>query len=71
MPGRELIDADLTKLSNEDLLKRASTYVFSTGMGDGASILAEVNTCYDLTKIHYTQQKLGFKPSACFISTPD
>jgi hypothetical protein len=58
-------------MSHEELLKRAKGHFFSTGMGDGASILCRVNMKYGLAKIHLMQEQLGFKPDATFVSTPD
>lgn len=67
-----LIDVDLTGLSKEELFERSKEYFFRTGIStSGASKLAQINTYYGLSKIHYAQSFLGFKPNACFISTPD
>jgi len=41
------------------------------GLGDGASYLCRENMKYGLAKIHIVQEKLGFKPNATFLSTPD
>jgi len=68
----ELINADLTKLSKNELLSRAKKYYFRTGIStSGASKLAQINTAYGLSKVHFAQFTLGFNPNACFISTPD
>ena len=41
------------------------------GLGDGAAYLCRENMKYGLAKIHVVQEKLGFKPDATFVSTPD
>lgn len=67
-----LINADLTKLSKEELFERSKEYFFRVGLSEsGTSKLAQFNTYYGLSKMHYAQYALGFKPNACFISTPD
>lgn len=58
-------------VSKDDLLTRAEQYMFSTGLRDGATDLCKANMKYGLAKIHWVQERLGFKPDATFISTPD
>jgi hypothetical protein len=53
------------------LLERASKHYFTLGLGDGASYLCRENMKYGIAKIHIAQEKLGFKPDATFLSTPD
>ena len=53
------------------LLERAGKHHFSMGLGDGASYLCRENMKYGLAKIHIAQEKLGIKPDATFLSTPD
>ncbi len=60
--------SELTKL---DLLDRASQFIFSTGLNDGASKLCKANMKYGLAQIHLIQEKYGFEPKATFISSPD
>jgi len=57
--------------SNEELLARAEAHIFSTGLLDGATYLCKANMKYGLAKIHWIQERLGLKPDATFISTPD
>ncbi len=52
-------------------MNRASRFIFSTGINDGASILCKKNMAYGLAQIHLIQEKYGFTPKACFISSPD
>ena len=55
----------------KQLLERASKHYFTLGLGDGASYLCRENMKYGLAKIHIIQEKLGLKPNATFLSTPD
>jgi hypothetical protein len=55
----------------EGLLTRAEAHIFSTGVRDGATNLCRANMKYGLAKIHWVQERLGLKPDATFISTPD
>ena len=57
--------------NKEELLARAEAHMFSTGLHDGATHLCRANMKYGLAKIHWIQEKLGLKPDATFISTPD
>ena len=52
-------------------LHRAEEHHFSTGVDDGATHLSRMNMRYGLAKMHYIQDKLGFRPNATFISSPD
>ncbi|MBC8461837.1 MAG: hypothetical protein H8D67_28025 [Deltaproteobacteria bacterium] len=55
----------------DELLARAEDHMFSTGLRDGATHLCRANMKYGLAKIHWVQDRLGLKPDATFISTPD
>jgi hypothetical protein len=57
--------------ANDELLAQAEQYIFSTGLLDGATHLCKANMKYGLAKIHWVQQRLGLKPDATFVSTPD
>ncbi len=61
----------LVSLKPNDLLERARTHIFSTGIDDGAMRLALANMQYGLAKIHVAQEHLGFPPHAIFIGAPD
>ncbi|MFX1358393.1 MAG: hypothetical protein ACFFA8_14060 [Promethearchaeota archaeon] len=65
------IYSELANLKKEDLLKRASFFIFSTGLNDGASRLCRENMKYGLSQFHLIQEKYGFEPKATFISSPD
>ncbi len=52
-------------------LERAKEYIFSTGVGDVTSVLAEKNMAYGLAKMHYVQEIYGLKPDATYITAPD
>jgi len=62
---------NISDLSKEELLGIAKNHYFSLGPNDGAASLCKWNFAYGLSKIHYAQEKLGLKPNATFISTPD
>lgn len=55
----------------KEVLKRAKEYIFSTGLGDSAAHLCRENIVFGLAKMHMLQKKLGLKPNATFISSPD
>jgi hypothetical protein len=57
--------------SKDELLARAEAHLFATGLRDGATQLCKANMKYGLAKIHWVQERLGLKPDATFISTPD
>jgi len=61
----------VSELTNSELLKRSSEYIFSTSMDDGAARLCKANMKYGLAQFHLIQEKYGFEPKANFISTPD
>lgn len=61
----------LAKKKHDFLLERGSKHIFSTGIGDCASMLSRVNMKYGLAKIHLVQEKYGMEPNATFISSPD
>jgi hypothetical protein len=62
---------EVSELTKSDLLDRASQFIFSTGLNDGASKLCKANMKYGLAQIHLIQEKYGFEPRATFISSPD
>jgi len=61
----------VSELTKSDLLDRASQFIFSTGLNDGASKLCKANMKYGLAQFHLIQEKYGFEPKATFISSPD
>lgn len=58
-------------VNKEELLARADVHIFSTGLRDSATHLCRANMKYGIAKIHCVQERLGLKPDATFISTPD
>jgi len=62
---------EISELSKLELIRRASDYIFSTGLNDGASKLCKANMKYGLAQFHLIQEKYGFEPKATFISSPD
>ncbi|MFX0057116.1 MAG: hypothetical protein ACFE85_01895 [Candidatus Hodarchaeota archaeon] len=70
MSSRSL-HSNLINLNKEDLLQRASNFIFSTGLNDGASRLCRENMKYGLSQFQLIQEKYGFDPKATFISSPD
>lgn len=60
-----------TSIDKTELLTRARKHCFFVGMNDSGAELCKVNTPYGLASIHYIQDKLGMKPNATFISSPD
>ena len=61
----------ISNLDSRELLKRAESYIFSTGINDGAAKLCKANMKYGLAMFHLIQEKYGFEPKATFISSPD
>jgi len=61
----------VSELTKSELLDRASQFIFSTGLNDGASKLCKANMKYGLAQFHLIQEKYGFDPKATFISSPD
>lgn len=61
----------LSGLTRNELLERAKAHIFSTGVGDGSSLMARENMKYGLAKIQVVQEKFGLEPDATFVSTPD
>lgn len=61
----------VSELSKLELLERASEFIFSTGLNDGASKLCKANMKYGLAQMQLIQEKYGFEPKATFISSPD
>ncbi|MFX1304799.1 MAG: hypothetical protein ACFE9X_15705 [Promethearchaeota archaeon] len=69
--GSSILSQNISELSKSDLLDRASQFIFSTGLNDGASKLCKANMKYGLSMFHLIQEKYGFEPKATFISSPD
>ncbi|MHA1274041.1 MAG: hypothetical protein ACTSQP_19645 [Promethearchaeota archaeon] len=63
--------SNIKDLSKRKLLKRAKSFIFSTGLGDGTSELCKTNMIYGLAQFHLIQEKYGLSPNATFISSPD
>lgn len=61
----------LARYGRQQILERASEHIFSTGLGDGSSLLARENMKWGLAKLHWIQETFGLPPNATFISTPD
>ncbi|MBY8985249.1 MAG: hypothetical protein KGD65_09295 [Candidatus Lokiarchaeota archaeon] len=61
----------VSELPKSELLDRASQFIFSTGLNDGASKLCKANMKYGLAQFHLIQEEYGFEPKATFISSPD
>ncbi|MFX1454588.1 MAG: hypothetical protein ACFFDB_04375 [Promethearchaeota archaeon] len=61
----------VSELTKSELLDRASQFIFSTGINDGASRLCKANMKYGLAQFHLIQEAYGFEPKATFISSPD
>lgn len=62
---------NFSNLNKKELIKRASNFIFSTGLNDSASQLCRENMKYGLAQFQYIQNKFGLDPKATFISTPD
>ncbi|MFX0042293.1 MAG: hypothetical protein ACFE8L_05220 [Candidatus Hodarchaeota archaeon] len=69
--GSNILYQNFSELSKTDLLQRASEFIFSTGLNDGAAKLARANMKYGLAQFQIIQEKYGFEPKATFISSPD
>ncbi len=69
--GSSILNQNISGLSKSDLLDRASQFIFSNGLNDGASKLCKANMKYGLSQFHLIQVKYGFEPKASFISSPD
>ncbi|MFO8018736.1 MAG: hypothetical protein R6U96_08885 [Promethearchaeia archaeon] len=65
------LNQDLSQLKKNELLERASQFIFSTGLDDSASRLCQANMKYGLAKFQIIQQKYGLEPKATFIGSPD
>jgi len=65
------ISHTVAEMSKLELLQRASEFIFSTGLNDGASKLCRANMRYGLSQFHIIQEKYGFDPKATFLSSPD
>lgn len=65
------IARNVSNLQRVELLKRAESFIFSTGIGDGAAKLCKANMKYGLAMFQLIQEKYGFEPKATFISSPD
>ncbi len=65
------IAQNISNLQRVELLKRAESFIFSTGISDGAAKLCKANMKYGLAMFQLIQEKYGFEPKATFISSPD
>jgi len=54
-----------------DLLERAKAHCFFLGLEDSGALLCKANSIYSIAAIHFLQEKIGLKPDATFITTPD
>jgi len=54
-----------------ELLENARKHCFFIGLNDSGAELCKANSPYGIAAIHYVQKKLGKKPDATFIFTPD
>jgi hypothetical protein len=66
-----LITQKISNLEPQDILNRAKSFIFSTGINDGAAKLCRANMKYALAMFHIIQERYGFEPKATFISSPD
>jgi hypothetical protein len=71
MGSTSLTHDKVSHLSKAELLNRAKSFIFSTGLNDGASKLCRANMQYGLAQFHLIQERLGAEPQAAFISSPD
>jgi len=55
----------------DERMRYAEKYLFSLGMGDPAEEVGRINATLYIAKIHYIQEKLGYRPRAMFIGAPD
>ena len=55
----------------DERMKNAEKYLFSLGMNDPAEEVGRINAILYIAKIHYIQEKLGYKPQGMFIGAPD
>ncbi|MBU0495499.1 MAG: hypothetical protein KKA73_01520 [Chloroflexi bacterium] len=58
-------------MDKQELLRRATEHIFSTGLDDSGARLGLANMRYGLAKIHLAQEALGLPPNATFITAPD
>jgi len=58
-------------MTKEDRLNNANKHCFYISVNDSGSELCKANAKYGIAAIHFIQQKLGLKPDASFIGTPD
>ena len=66
-----ILQQKISELTKTELLDRASQFIFSTGLNDGASQLCKANMKYGIAQFQIIQEKYGFEPKATFISSPD
>lgn len=55
----------------DERMKNAEKYLFSLGVNDPAEEVGRTNALFYLAKIHYIQEKLGYKQQGMFIGAPD
>ncbi len=61
----------LKKEEFDGRMKNAEKYLFSLGMGDPAEEVGRINAILYIAKMHYIQEKLGYRPRGMFIGAPD
>ena len=55
----------------DELLARAKEHCFFLGLEDSGALLCKSNSVYSIAAIHYLQERIGIRPDATFITTPD
>jgi hypothetical protein len=67
----KVIDRTDLRADSDKIIREAKKRIFSTGVGDSAHDLTELNCAYGLAKMLISQEELGFEKSIFFASTPD
>jgi len=55
----------------DERMRNAEKFLFSLGTNDSSEEVGRINAILYLAKMHYIQEKLGYKPRAMFIGAPD
>ncbi len=55
----------------DERMENAEKYLFSLGVGDPAEEVGRINAILYIAKMHYIQEKLGYKPHGMVIGAPD
>jgi hypothetical protein len=58
-------------MNTDEMLSIARQHCFFIGINDSGAELCRANAVYGMAGIHWIQKKLGMRPDATFISTPD